>query len=112
MATAAKSAAKRKLSLPPGPGPSTRSKRTKGVEEVPMFDEHGHVGGESNVSFMPEDMAKWLPKPMVDLVVSSLASTLVHYPGVYYTNSPGGIECGGMESQNGMARCHALVQST
>lgn len=66
-----------------GPGVLTRSKRSKTNEgsQLTLIDAEGYVNVDGVWdAFMPEDMAKWLPKPMVDLMVCSVVCTLIPVP--------------------------------
>ncbi|RPB18186.1 hypothetical protein L211DRAFT_854364 [Terfezia boudieri ATCC MYA-4762] len=52
---------------------ATRTKRARtAVQVIPtMIDSEGYVNDTTLESFMPSDMAKWLPKVYVDLLVAS-----------------------------------------
>ncbi|KAF8437054.1 hypothetical protein BGX38DRAFT_1274192 [Terfezia claveryi] len=72
--------AKRKVSQP-AVRPQTRSKRSKTDDTLPapvpvhlgLIDPDGYINDDSILeAFMPAEMTKWLPKPLVDMLVSSV----------------------------------------
>ncbi|KAF8430705.1 hypothetical protein BGX38DRAFT_1277824 [Terfezia claveryi] len=72
---------KRKVSQP-AVRPQTRSKRSKTDDTLPapvpvhlgLIDPDGYINDDSILeAFMPAEMTKWLPKPLVDMLVSSVS---------------------------------------
>ncbi|KAF8430657.1 hypothetical protein BGX38DRAFT_1277875 [Terfezia claveryi] len=73
--------AKRKVSQP-AVRPQTRSKHSKTDDTLPapvpvhlgLIDPDGYINDDSILeAFMPAEMTKWLPKPLVDMLVSSVS---------------------------------------